>query len=92
MENNQFTQTESQDWNLMWANSTCKSFVYENLNEYQKVNHFPCNFEITRKDRLCANYVSMQEKYGKTNFDFLPDTYILPNEFGEFHAHYQRLK
>lgn len=34
----------------------------------------------------------MQEKYGKTLFDFIPDTYVLPDEFGEFYAHYQKLK
>lgn len=30
----------------------------------------------------------MQEKYGKQHFDFVPDTYILPDEFGEFYEHY----
>ena len=34
----------------------------------------------------------MQEKYGKHNFDFVPDTYVLPDEFGEFYAHYQKLR
>jgi tubulin polyglutamylase TTLL5 len=34
----------------------------------------------------------MQERYGKQHFDFVPDTYILPDEFGEFYEHYQKLK
>jgi len=34
----------------------------------------------------------MQEKFGRQHFDFVPDTYILPNEFHDFHAHYQKLK
>lgn len=34
----------------------------------------------------------MQEKHGRQAFNFLPDTYILPNEFGDFHAQYQKLK
>lgn len=34
----------------------------------------------------------MQEKFGKHFFDFIPDTYVLPDEFGEFYAHYQKLK
>jgi hypothetical protein len=30
----------------------------------------------------------MQERFGKQNFDFIPDTYILPDEFGDFYAHF----
>jgi hypothetical protein len=32
--------------------------------------------------------VRMQERFGKQHFDFVPDTYILPDEFGEFYEHY----
>ena len=46
------------------------------------------SYEITRKDRLCFNFVKMQAKFGKEQFDFVPDTYILPNEFHDFHAHF----
>ena len=89
---NGFSHTESHEWNILWSSSTCKSYLYEGLNEYQKINHFPQSYEITRKDRLCYNMVRMQEKFGKGNFDFIPDTYILPDEFGDFYAHYQKLK
>ncbi len=41
---------------------------------------------------MCYNIVKMQERFGKQNFDFVPDTYILPDEFGDFYAHYQKLK
>lgn len=34
----------------------------------------------------------MQEKYGKHHFDFIPETYVLPDEFGEFYSHFQKLK
>lgn len=60
-----FTATESHEWNILWSSSSCKSYLYEGLNEYQKINHFPQSHEITRKDRLCFNIVRMQERYGK---------------------------
>ncbi len=92
LEANNFSYTESHEWNILWASSSCKSYLYEGLNEFQKINHFPSSYEITRKDRLCYNYVKMQERHGRTAFDFVPDTYILPDEFGDFYAHFQKLK
>jgi hypothetical protein len=34
----------------------------------------------------------MQDKFGRQQFDFAPDTYILPNEFHDFHAAFQKIK
>ena len=92
LESHGFSSTDSHEWNLLWSSSSCKSYQYEGLNEYQKINHFPQSYEITRKDRLCFNIVRMQERFGKSAFDFSPDTYILPDEFGDFYNHYQKLK
>ena len=30
-------------------------------------------------------------RFGKSNLDFFPDTYILPEEFDEFRLHYNKL-
>ena len=30
----------------------------------------------------------MQQKFGKAAFDFLPDTYVIPDEFGDFYSHF----
>jgi tubulin polyglutamylase TTLL5 len=59
LEANGFQATESHDWNVLWSNSACKGYIYEGLNEYQKINHFPSSNEITRKDKLCQNVVRM---------------------------------
>ena len=84
MESNSFNYTGSHDWNLLWSSSSCKSFLYEGLNEYQKINHFPQSYEITRKDRLCININKLKDRHGSSNFDFLPETYCIPDQFGEF--------
>lgn len=34
----------------------------------------------------------MQEKFGNENFDIIPDTYILPDEFADFYSHFHSLK
>lgn len=92
LENNGFQQTETHDWNLLWSSQSYKPYIYDNMNEYQKINHFPNSFELTRKDRLCANIVKMQERFGKEAFNVIPDTYILPDEFADFYSHFHQLR
>ena len=55
-----FVYTDSHDWNILWICVPGKPYLYEGLNEYQKINHFPNSFEITRKDKLCINILKMQ--------------------------------
>ena len=59
LEANNFSYTESHEWNILWSSSSCKAYLYEGLNEHQRINHFPSSYEITRKDRLCYNMVKM---------------------------------
>jgi hypothetical protein len=58
--------------------------MYENLTEYQKINHFINSAELTRKDRFNYNVGKLQQKFGKNHFDFLPETYSLPEEYADF--------
>lgn len=87
-----FSHTDGHDWNVLWTCTSCKPYLYEGLNEFQKINHFPQSSELTRKDSLCANVVKMQEKFGNDVFDIIPDTYILPDEFADFYSHFHSLK
>ena len=64
--------------------------MYDNLNDSQKINHFPNSFELTRKDRLCSNIVKMQDKFTKEEFDIIPDTYNLPDEFPDFYSAFHK--
>lgn len=47
---------------------------------------------MTRKDKLCQNFVNMQELHGYKEFEKIPDTYCLPEEFSDFYVHYNELK
>jgi tubulin polyglutamylase TTLL5 len=92
LESNGFKPTDWHDWNILWTNNSAKAYLYEGLSEYQKINHFPMSYEISRKDRLCLNLVKMQEKYGKHYFDIVPDTYVLPDEFADFYSQFHWIK
>lgn len=59
MESNGFQATEGHDWNIMWSSRGVDPHIYEELQEYQKINHFPYSSELTRKDRLIANLIKL---------------------------------
>ena len=79
---------ESQLWSLLWSCNGLKhkQQIYENMTDYQKVNHFLNSTELTRKDRLYINYMKMRKKFGESEFNYLPESYVLPEQLTEFKA------
>merc|ERR1712156_168353 len=51
---------------------------FSELKQEAKINQFPGLFVIGRKDRLWTSYEKMRNRYGRENFGFLPQTYIVP--------------
>lgn len=45
-----------------------------------QLNHFPGSFQIGRKDRLWRNLSKMQARFGKKEFNFFPQSFILPQD------------
>jgi hypothetical protein len=83
LEDNGFrdVKANSLDWTLLWSCSTIKPQVYQSLNKYQRVNHFPKSVEITRKDLISQNINRMDSQYGSNHYDFFPKTFNLPKEY-----------
>ncbi|XP_076463867.1 tubulin polyglutamylase TTLL5-like [Babylonia areolata] len=78
----------SPDFNLVWTNSHLKPFTLRTMTEFQKINHFPRSYELTRKDRLYKNIQRMQQIKGFKHFDFVPHSFVLPGEYQEFCSHF----
>ncbi|EER03161.1 conserved hypothetical protein, partial [Perkinsus marinus ATCC 50983] len=72
------------DWVLSWTGSLPKEQSFQHLQEWQRINHFPSSHELTRKDRLWAHYAAMRELFGAEEFDYLPETFVLPDEKKSF--------
>ena len=60
----------STDFNLMWTGSHLKPHTLRGLHDFQKVNHFPRSYELTRKDRLYQNIQKMQSSKVEISFEF----------------------
>ncbi|GFS10869.1 tubulin polyglutamylase TTLL5 [Elysia marginata] len=61
----------SADYNLVWSNSHLKPFTLRTMTEFQKINHFPRSYELTRKDRLFKNLQRMQQIKVRVHQTFL---------------------
>jgi hypothetical protein len=48
--------------------------------------------ELTRKDKITENVRTLQEKFGRAEFDILPETYVLPNDFKHLKEQYEHMK
>ncbi|CAF0936843.1 unnamed protein product [Didymodactylos carnosus] len=68
---------EGNDWLGTWSRHM-KPPCFRAIREFQKVNHFPGSFQIGRKDRLWRNLSHMQAIHSKREFDFVPQTFVLP--------------
>lgn len=84
LEDNGFREiANTNTWTIMWHGGAIKSNIYQSLTRYQKVNHFPRSHEITRKDLMYKNLAKMQVLHGARAFDFVPKTYIMPQDAGQ---------
>lgn len=76
-------QSYSKDYNLLWTGGHVRPYSLRTMGEFQKINHFPRSYELTRKDRLFKNIQKMQQLKGLKHFDFVPPSYLIPSEFQE---------
>lgn len=86
-------EDEDNDWNIYWASVMTIQNIFNpkygfRLADNQIVNHFPNHWEFTRKDYMYKNlrrYRKELEREGaKIDMDFVPVTYILPQDFSLF--------
>ena len=61
------------------------------LNKNQKFNHFPCTYQIGLKDNMYLHF-KMYKKLFPDLYNFVSDTYILPNDAEIFEKNYKRNK
>ncbi|EDO40146.1 predicted protein, partial [Nematostella vectensis] len=80
----------SSNFNLMWTGSHLKPHSLRGMQDFQKINHFPRSYELTRKDRLYKNIQRLQHSKGLKHFDFIPNSFVLPEEYNEFYAAFMK--
>ncbi|CAH8594886.1 unnamed protein product [Schistosoma guineensis] len=75
---------------LIWSDNFLPLERIMKLKPYQRANHFPGMIEICRKDLLTKNFSRMQ-KAEPDEYNFMPNTWVLPQEFGYFSNYARKL-
>ena len=67
-------------WDSVMVRDMCSQVNYSDMGAGVKVNRLPGTLAICRKDKLWNNYKLLQTKYGDEVFNFLPQTFNIPEE------------
>ncbi|KRX01987.1 hypothetical protein PPERSA_07632 [Pseudocohnilembus persalinus] len=80
-------------WNLLWTWAK-PQIDFNKLIYFQKVNHFPQNKNLARKDLLRKNVDRLKRLGPKAEeeFNILPLTFILPKEYTNFSEEFHKQK
>ena len=61
------------------------------INRQQKYNHFPCTFQLGRKDNLYKHIRYFKKLFPKL-YEFVPATYIIPVDIKDFETDFKKYK
>ena len=96
----QWKETEGDDFDFNWSEknyfSSDSEVPFHSLTPSQHVNHFPNNYELTRKDMMYKNLkfykksLEREKKFDEAKkYDFFPLTFHMPSEFTMFVEEYK---
>ena len=79
------------EWDVFWTDNAVQPETLSRMQPYQKINHFPGMYSLARKNHLGRNLMRMKKSFPE-NYDFFPQTYLLPAEYSEFRAQFNGKK
>ena len=54
---------EDKNWDVWWTDSAVQPEHLAKMNPYQKINHFPGMFALSRKNHLARNFLTQYGPY-----------------------------
>ena len=66
----------------MWTDSTVSTDFLQKMKPYQRINHFPAMFQLSKKSNLCKNLMRLRRAFPRA-YNFFPRTWVLPREMSE---------
>lgn len=73
------------DFDISWMDNPVAPEVLSKIKQYQRISQFPGISVISNKKKLASGLMKMYKRFPE-EFDFFPQTYVLPVEYTEFKA------
>ncbi len=77
-------------WDVYWTDGMVTVDMLYKMKPYQRINHFPGMYNLSRKSNMCMHLKVLRKAYPK-QFQFYPITWVLPAEAGEFKEYYRKV-
>ena len=81
--NGDTNQKLSKEWDISWHDLSVAADFLSKLHPYQKINHYPGMYVVTRKNHLARNLMRMKRAF-PGEYDFSPPTWVLPGDNIDF--------
>ncbi|KAK2964692.1 putative tubulin polyglutamylase TTLL4 [Blattamonas nauphoetae] len=75
-------KTDQESWIGLWGRLTKSEYLA--LHPFNRSNHFPCTFELGRKDNLHKHLMALASRSSPAHCNFFPKTYIFPRDVDLF--------
>ena len=84
------THADDEDWDILWQDGAIQCDRLYRMKPYQRVNHFPGMHILCRKNLFARNLGRMQKRFPE-EYNFFPQTWVLPSEYSEFRKQFDNL-
>ena len=71
------------EWDLLWTDSSVTVDKLYRMKPFQRINHFPGMYALSRKNHLASNLKKMQARHPE-DYSFFPETWLLPTDYNLF--------
>ena len=82
---------DDEEWDLLWTDNAVPPDRLARMKQYQKINHFPGMYSISRKNYLAYN-LNKLKKIFPDDYNFFPKTWVVPSDLGDLKSFLQGKK
>jgi len=70
--------------NILWTRIIKSMAIFDNLHDYQLVNHFPHSILLSDKKELYQHFRELKKKFGGNEINYHPECFTFPEQYEEF--------
>ncbi|OMJ80754.1 hypothetical protein SteCoe_18912 [Stentor coeruleus] len=75
-------EEENEEWDVFWTDSAVQPEKLAKMKHYQRINHFPGMYLISRKNYLAFNLGKLKKLFPDC-YNFFPRTWVVPCDLGD---------